>query len=230
MKPGKNIQHPASRLHHNNSEQVKVFVLAFTERSQNSNGRGWYYKPKHLTFVLVPISAHKLSYIFFSFFGELKQTVISFCFQMQAEQHHLFSVLSSEAPNRKKTPEIRFLVFVWVWEWLSSWGRQLMQNVWVLFAAGTKSPLSSLRAGIFYTQSVFRLKTTMKDDANLHHQRVPECVYVCVSVCYEAYIQISKSHAGFVKANDLDRSRLKETKTACCFELNSPSIPHKFFF
>lgn len=149
---------------------------------------------------------------------------------MQEEQHHLFSVLSSEAPNRKKPPEIRFLVFVWVWEWLSSWGRQLMQNVWVLFAAGTKSPLSSLRAGIFYTQSVFRLKTTMKDDANLHHQRVPECVYVCVSVCYEAYIQISKSHAGFVKANDLDRSRLKETKTACCFELNSPSIPHKFFF
>lgn len=147
---------------------------------------------------------------------------------MQAEQHHLFSVLSSEAPNRKKTPEIRFLVFVWVWEWLSSWGRQLMQNVWVLFAAGTKSPLSSLRAGIFYTQSVFRLKTTMKDDANLHHQRVPECVYVCVSVCYEAYIQISKSHAGFVKANDLDRSRLKETKTACCFKFNSPSIPHKF--
>lgn len=70
----------------------------------------------------------------------------------------------------------------------------------------------------------------MKDDANLHHQRVPECVYVCVSVCYEAYIQISKSHAGFVKANDLDRSRLKETKTACCFKLNSPSIPHKFFF
>lgn len=105
-----------------------------------------------------------------------------------------------------------------------------MQNVGVLFAAGTKSPLSSLRAGIFYTQSVFRLKTTMKDDANLHHQRVPECVYVCVSVCYGAYIQISKSHAGFVKANDLDRSRLKETKTACCFKLNSPSIPHKFFF
>lgn len=180
MKPGKNIQH---RLHHNNSEQVKVFVLAFTEGSQNSNGGGWYYKPKHITFVLVPISAHKLSYIFFFFFGELKQTVISFCFQMQAEQHHLFSVLSSEAPNRKKNPEIRFLVFVWVWEWLSSWGCSSCRTSEFCLQLEQKAR-SALCVQVYFTHRACsdwkrRWKTTLICTTSVS-QSVCMCVWVCV--------------------------------------------------
>lgn len=107
MKPGKNIQHPASRLHHNNSEQVKVFVLALTEGSQNSNGGGWYYKPKHLTFVLVPISAHKLSYIFF-FLVNWNKPSSHFVFKCRQSNTTCFQCCLLKLQTEKKTPRSDF--------------------------------------------------------------------------------------------------------------------------
>lgn len=67
-------------------------------------------------------------------------------------------------------------------------------------AAGRKAR-SALCVQVYFTQSVLRMKTTIRDKASPQHQHAlpPHnrgCVcFICVCVCYEVNIQIAKTEA-----------------------------------